>query len=325
MSPGLTAEDWDRRLSALSAPAPAPLLQSWAWGEVQARAGWRVERLELPGSGLASVQIRGRPPFERAYVPRGPVPADRAGLEALVTWARERRVARLRVEPETGIGITPILRELAFRPAPQVQPQYTMVVPLSEPAEEVIASFNRGTRYNIRLAQKRGVEVVEGRDAEEMARQAAASAVRQGIRLPPASYYRLLLDQLAWCRTYVARVEGEPVAAMLVIQFDGRGYYMYSGSNGGHRELKPVYAAKWAAIQGAIRNGCRDYDLWGVPPGPDRAHPWYGLWEFKSGFNGELVEYAGCWDLVLGELRHGFGEASERARRRIGRLLHRGD
>jgi len=112
---------------------------------------------------------------------------------------------------------------------------------------------------------------------------------------------------------------------MLVIHFDGRGYYMFSGSNGNRRELKPVYAAKWAAIQGAIRAGCRDYDLWGVPPGPDKAHPWYGLWEFKAGFNGELVEYVGCWDLVLGELRHGVGEATERARRRLGRLLRRGD
>lgn len=325
MPPGLTAEAWDRRLSALSAPEPAPLLQSWSWGEVQARAGWRVDRLELPGSGLASVQLRGRPPFERAYVPRGPVPSDRAGLEALVGWARERKVARLRVEPETGIGIQPILRELGFKPAPQVQPQHTMVISLAGTEEEVMASFNRGTRYNIRLAQKRGVEVVEGRDAAEMARQSAASASRQGIRLPPASYYQLLLDQLEWCRTYVASVEGEPVAAMLVIQFDRRGYYMYSGSNGNRRELKPVYAAKWEAIQEAIRNGCRDYDLWGVPPGPDRTHPWYGLWEFKSGFNGKLVEFVGCWDLVLGELRHGVGEAGERARRRIGRLLRRGD
>ena len=51
---------------------------------------------------------------------------------------------------------------------------------------------------------------------------------------------------------------------MLVIHFDGRGYYMFSGSNGEKRELKPVYAAKWAAIQGAIAAGCRDYDLWGV-------------------------------------------------------------
>jgi peptidoglycan pentaglycine glycine transferase (the first glycine) len=317
-------EGWDRRLAELAAPAPSPLLQSWGWGEVQARAGWRVERLELPGGGIASVQLRGAAPFERAYVPRGPVPADRTALADLVEWAKQRGLARLRVEPETGSGLAPALRELGFRTAEQVQPQYTMILKLGS-EEESLASFNRGTRYNIRLAQKRGVTVAESADAAELARQAGASAARQGIRLPPESYYKLLLDTLPGARIYVASVAGEAVAAMLVIHFADRGYYMFSGSNGEHRELKPVYAAKWAAIQGAIRAGCRDYDLWGVPPSPDRAHPWYGLWEFKSGFNGDLVEYVGCWDLVLGELRHGAGEATERARRRLGRLLRRGD
>ena len=318
------AKDWDAGLAERSQPAPAPLLQSWAWGEVQARAGWRVERLALD-RGVASVQLRGRPPFERAYVPRGPVPASRGSLEQLVSWARERRVARLRIEPEAGPDLEPTLLELGFRRAPQVQPQFTMIVGLEAGEEEVMSSFNRGTRYNIRLAQKRGVEIEEGADPGELARQSAASAARQGINLPAAAYYRLLLDTLPWARTYIARVEGEAVAAMLVIHHDRRGYYMFSGSNGRHRELKPVYAAKWAAIQAALREGCRDYDLWGVPPGPDRTHPWYGLWEFKSGFNGPLVEYAGCWDLVFGELRHGVSEAGERARRRLGRLLRRGD
>jgi peptidoglycan pentaglycine glycine transferase (the first glycine) len=320
----LNAEEWDRRLAEASRPAPSPLLQSWAWGEVQARSGWRVERLQLAGGGMASVQLRGRPPFERGYVPRGPVPADPAALGELARWAAERGLARLRVEPEAGSEVVPALRELGFRPSPQVQPQYTMILKLAD-EEETLASFNKGTRYNIRLAAKRGVTVDEDADAAEMGRQAAASASRQGIRLPAEAYYGLLLEHLPWCRTYVARVEGEAVAAMVVIHFDGRGYYMFSGANGKHRELKPVYAAKWEAIRAAIREGCRDYDLWGVPPGPDRTHPWYGLWEFKSGFNGALVEYAGCWDLVLGEVRHGLSEASDRARRRLGRLLRRGD
>jgi peptidoglycan pentaglycine glycine transferase (the first glycine) len=325
VSPGLSdAEGWDRRLAELSAPAPPPLLQSWSWAEAQSRAGWRIQRLELPGGGLASVQLRGRAPFERGYVPRGPVPADRQALLELVEWARQRGLAGLRVEPEAGSELAPQLRELGFRPAPQVQPQYTMIVELGD-EEQVLGSFNRGTRYNIRLAGKRGVSVVEGSNAEELARQSGASAARQGIRLPPAPYYQLLLDLLPWARTYVAEVDGTAVAAMLVVHFGGRGYYLFSGSNGERRELKPVYAAKWAAIQGAIAAGCRDYDLWGVPPGPDKTHPWYGLWEFKAGFNGKLVEYVGCWELVLGELRQGVSEATESARHRVGRLLRRGD
>lgn len=325
MSSELNGPGWDAQLALLSRPGRAPLLQTWAWGDVQSQSGWRVERVQLAGGALASIQLRGRPPFERAYVPRGPVPVDTTSLGALVEWARARGLARLRIEPEVGSAAGSLLSKLGFSPATQVQPQYTMIVPLQPDPEAVMASFNRGTRYNIRLAAKRGVTVTEGRDADEMARQAAASATRQGIRLPPAAYYRLLLEHLPWCRTYVASVDASPAAAMLVIHHDQRGYYMYSGSNGEHRELKPVYAAKWEAIRRAVEEGCVDYDLWGVPPGPDRDHPWYGLWEFKSGFSGNLVEYVGCWDLVLSELRHGVGEVTERARRRLGKLLARHD
>lgn len=304
--------------------SPAPLLQSWAWGEVQSRAGWRLERVRLGESGLASVQLRGRPLLERGYVPRGPVAAGGAALKALVSWARERRLARLRVEPEAGVERGPELRALGFQPAPFVQPQHTLIVPLAEP-DQMLGTFKRGTRYNIRLAERGGITVVEGRDAAEMERQAAASASRQRINLPGRAYFELLLDRLPDARTYVAQFEGEAVSALLVAHHDGRAYDLYSGSNGRHARLKPAYATKWAALTGAFRAGCRDYDLWGVSPGPDRSHPWYGLWEFKSGFGGELVEYVGCWDLVLGEVRQAVAEVGERARRRVGKLLRKGD
>ena len=89
-------------------------------------------------------------------------------------------------------------------------------------------------------------------------------------------------------------------------------------ANGKRRELKPVYAAKWAAIQGAIRAGCRDYDLWGVPPpgaGPD--HPWHGLGFFKAEFGGEEVAYPGAWELVLSQAGSRLIALEKKARRGI--------
>jgi hypothetical protein len=298
------------------------LLQSWAWGDVQAGAGWRVERVPLGGAGLASVQVRGRSGFERGYVPRGPVPAGEETFVALAEWARERRLVSLKVEPEAPPGAAAALRGLGFRPAPFVQPQHTLIVPLPG-EEEVMAGFKRGTRYNVRLADRKGVKVAPERNPEEMARQAAASATRQGIALPTAAYFGRLLELLPGAVIYVARVDGAAVGALLVVHFEGRGYDLYSGSNGKASELKPMYLVKWEALRGAIAAGCRDYDMWGVSPGPDRTHPWYGLWEFKSGFGGELVEYAGCWELVLDESRRRIADTVDRGRRRLGRVLRR--
>src|SRR5439155_928984 len=84
------AERWDRDLDERA--SPAPLLQSWAWGEVQARAGWSTERIQLsPEGAMASVQLRKVGPAREAYVPRGPVPATAESLEQLVDllpWCR---------------------------------------------------------------------------------------------------------------------------------------------------------------------------------------------------------------------------------------------
>jgi lipid II:glycine glycyltransferase (peptidoglycan interpeptide bridge formation enzyme) len=83
----------------------------------------------------------------------------------------------------------------------------------------------------------------------------------------------------------------------------------------------PTYAVQWAAMRDAARRGCRDYDLWGVPPTADDAnHPWHGLWQVKSGFNGELVEYCGAWDLVLAPWASRVGGLAAQARRMARRL-----
>src|SRR5205085_3471248 len=111
-------EAWDSGLRELA--EPAPLLQSWGFGETQAREGWQVERVRLPGPVQATVLLQGRGRLSRGYVPRGPVPASPAALEALAGWAGERRLARLRVEPEAGPELAGALRELGFRPAPAV-------------------------------------------------------------------------------------------------------------------------------------------------------------------------------------------------------------
>lgn len=311
------APAWDARL-AQAATIP-PLLQSWGWGEVQKRSGWAVERVEVEGS-VASVLTKG-PGRAVAYVPRGPVPASRGSLEGLLEWARARRLAILRVEPEAGPELEPHLRQLGFTPSPEVQPGSTLIVTLAE-EEALLTSFRPKGRYNVRLALRKGVEVEEGADADELARQAAATAARQGIHLPGAAYYRLLLDHLPVCRTYVARVGGEALAAILVAEHGGRAYYLFGGSDGRRRELMPNHALQFRAMAAAYRRGCRDYDLWGLPPAPEPSHPWFGLWQFKTGFGGRQVRYVGCWELALKPLTGTVVRAGDRLRAMARRIGH---
>jgi lipid II:glycine glycyltransferase (peptidoglycan interpeptide bridge formation enzyme) len=254
--------------------------------------------VKLPAGGLASVLIGGAGPWRSAYVPRGPVPVDRQLLEELVAWARVRGLARLVLEPDAGPDAVEELARAGFRPAAGRQPEQTLMVQLVEP-EAMLASFKPKHRYNIRLASRHGVEVEEGQDVDEMARQQAATAARQGIAPYRREVYARRLELLPWCRIYVARHEGEALAAITVARHAGRAYYLYGGSIESKRHLMATYAVQWAAMQSAFTAGCREYDLWGIPPAPDPSHPWFGLWQFKKGFGGALLHYVGAWQVVL--------------------------
>jgi len=294
------AESWDADLADRA--TPAPLLQSWAWGEIQARAGWSVERVRFsPGGPMASIQVRKVGPSREAYIPRGPVPATADALDALMEWARTARIARIVVEPEASADIGEALTEKGFTPVAAIQPQHTRILKLLPP-NELLSTFRHGRRYNIRTGLKRGVKVEEGKEAAELARQSAAVERREAIHLPGRRYYQLMLDLLPWCRTYTARTleTHEPLATVLVARHAGRAYSLFAGRSGARRELMGNDLAWWSAISAAAEAGCTDFDLWGVPPPKSGSeHPWHGLGFFKSEFGGEEVTYAGAWEVVL--------------------------
>lgn len=297
---GDESERWDGELAERA--SPVPLLQSWAWGEVQSRAGWTVERLRLARGVMASVQLRNVGPAREAYVPRGPVPATEEAVDWVVAWAKNSGIARLVVEPEGPRELGQALKEKGFTRVEPTQPRYTRILQLVPP-EQLLATFKHGRRYNIRTGMKRGVVVEEGKDAVELARQSAAVERRESIHLPSRGYYQMLLDLLPWCRTYTARApekKREALATVLVARHGGRAYSLFAGRSGAHRELMGNDLAWWAAISAAAESGCTDFDLWGVPPprsGPE--HPWHGLGFFKSEFGGEEVAYAGALEVVL--------------------------
>jgi lipid II:glycine glycyltransferase (peptidoglycan interpeptide bridge formation enzyme) len=297
--PVTEAERWDGELEERA--SPAPLLQSWAWGEVQSRAGWTVERVRLSGGAMASVQVRSVALAREAYVPRGPVPATAQAVDELVNWARRAQMARLVIEPEAPADFGALISERGFAPIAQTQPKHTRILQLRTP-EELLKTFRHGRRYNVRAGLRRGVVVNEGKDAAELARQSAAVEQRESIHLPDRRYYDLLLELLPWCRTYVAIKPDtdEALASVLVARHAGRAYSLFAGRTGKHSELMGNDLAWWHAISSAAEASCRDFDLWGVPPpnsGPN--HPWHGLGFFKAEFGGQEVSYVGAWERVL--------------------------
>ncbi|MDQ6747652.1 MAG: peptidoglycan bridge formation glycyltransferase FemA/FemB family protein, partial [Candidatus Dormibacteraeota bacterium] len=295
---------WDAALAATSNPH---LLQSWRWGALQSRFGWTVERRQLDLGGqdvpLSLLCTAALVPGRRwGYVPRGPaVNGDRApaAIEAIAAWARELGLAFVRVEPELEEGWRP---PAGWLPATATQPEHTSIIDIARPDEELMASFKSKTRYNIRLAQRKGVEVAAGEEIATFARLAAETSARHRIQLAPEKYYRelhRLMSPDGMSRLYIATHQGIPLAGIMVVRFAGRATYLFGASTRQGREKMPAYLLHWQAMRDLRDAGDREYDLWGVPPDDRPGHPWAGLWQFKSGWQGRLVSYAGAFDLPV--------------------------
>ncbi len=310
--------EWNERLATLPW---AGILQTWQWGDLKSAFGWQVSRVATP-AGMAQVLFRSSPIGPLAYLPLGPACVSLDALPGLLeevhAVCRSRRAFVLKVEPlwndgDPGLGV---LARLGFRPSFQtVQPRSTAVIDLQGNEDDILARMKPKTRYNIRLAQRRGVRVRPGteQDLETFADLIDETGRRDGFGVHPPAYYRTayrLFVPLGLASLWVAEYEGEPLAAVMVFAFAGTASYLYGASSDRQRNLMPNYALQWQAILWARSLGCRWYDLWGIPDevGLDpEAHMenevpqlpgLWGVWRFKRGFGVQVVRRAGPWDYV---------------------------
>jgi peptidoglycan pentaglycine glycine transferase (the first glycine) len=319
----VSRNQWNAALETLPTPH---VLQSWEWGEFKLRYGWRPERLLWLDDGLpraaTSILTRrlGRWPAAVVYVPKGPALDYGDGgllnqvLAHLETAARRERALFVKIDPDvradtaTGSAVVETLRRRGWRVSrEQVQFRNTMLLDLTRDSDEILAAMKSKWRYNVRLAQRRGVTVRHGQltDLPLLYGMYAETAVRDGFVIRPEEYYHDAWGsfiEAGLAQPLIAEAEGEPVAMVIVFQFGKRAWYMYGASSDAHREKMPNHVLQWEAIQWACAQGCTVYDRWGAPDALDESDPLWGVYRFKQGFGGEFVEHIGAWDFPASRL-----------------------
>jgi lipid II:glycine glycyltransferase (peptidoglycan interpeptide bridge formation enzyme) len=301
------------------------LLQSAFWGRFRERLGWSPRGFRCSdgrGSFLLLVLVRSLPGGLRlAYVGHGPElpePAgEREGLlldlaRALKPYLPRCLFVRFDLPwGREGEGNMPVLLKEGnrlHRAGMEIQPPSTVVVDIDLPDADLLGAMKPKTRYNVRLAEKRDVSVREGTAADLPAWYALyrETARRDRITLHAQGYYATLLEmarsggESAPALTLLlAEHEGELLAGIIVALRGDRATYLYGASADRKRNLMPSYGLQWQAMRLARERGCRSYDLFGIPPRDDPAHPMHGLYRFKTGFGGTILNRLGCYDVAF--------------------------
>lgn len=166
--------------------------------------------------------------------------------------------------------------------------------------------MNQLWRRNIKKADKSGVEVTRGdrQDLKSFHDLYVHTAERDHFTPRPLSYFQAMHDALLAehedrFQIWLARHNGDLVAATIAIRVGTHAWYSYGASSTEKREVRGSNAVQWAMIRHALASGAEVYDLRGITDTLDSDDPHVGLIQFKVGTGGEAVEYAGEWDLPL--------------------------
>lgn len=314
----------------------AHILQTWQWGQFKAITGWQplpVAWRDSQGQIRAAALVLERTALRRIipgglkilYVPRGPL-ADwhdlvlaRQVIEDLEAFAKERGAIFIKIDPEIILG-SGVPGSEDDRPDPggqrvvaemqargwrfsqdQIQFRNTVWLDLSGDEAQWMARMKQKTRYNIRLARRKGVQVRAGSavDFPLLYRMYAETSVRDGFVIRSEEYYdrlwRTFLEQ-GMAEPLIAQVDDQAVAGVFLFYFAGRAWYLYGMSRDAHREKMPNYLLQWEAMRRASERGCRLYDLWGAPDEFNENDSMWGVFRFKEGLGGSVIRTAGAWD-----------------------------
>lgn len=309
--------EWNKLVEHYAPPFGA-FLQSWEWGEFQRALGFKVERVyEVIKDKIILAQALEFPlPLRSSYwhIPKGPL-GDATPKVALDTMIKKLpKGAFLKVEPVTRPKVGSLAKDR--------QPSVTTIVDLTQSEAKLAENMKAKTRYNIRLAEKKGVtaRIVGLEHFEDLVRLMQQTAERDKFSLHEVERYKKMLEILqgSSCKAFMAMAffEERPLAANIMIDAFGMRTYLHGASSNLYRNVMAPYALHDFLIRDAKARGLKAYDFWGIaPPEAGDDHPWAGISRFKNGFGGQVVRMPGTIDIAKNKLMYSLYKLAKKFRR----------
>lgn len=302
-------------------------LQSFEWGEFREKLGQKVTRL-MDDSQIAQVTWHKIPhlPWTIGYWPKGVIPS--AGMiKEISKEAKDQKAIMVKLEPNvirdqsSESRVRNLESKFYLVKGRALFTKWSFWWDLSKSEPELLSEMKSKTRYNTRLAEKKGVEIVEDNSLEtfeEYWRLMEETTKRQGFFAHTKKYHQKMFETL--CNGGIGHLfrathEGKNLAIWMVFLLNGVLYYPYGAST---RDDKNVFASNlmmWEVAKWGKRNGAKLFDLWGSPgPDPKPSDKWIGFHKFKEGYGAKLVEFVGTYDLIINPVLYWLYRAGEEVR-----------
>lgn len=283
-------------------------LQTWEWGEFRKSMGNKVVRFTF---GQITVHKIPHTPFSVAALIKCGRLNDQ-NLEELLSYCKQNKVIFVKIEPNIFLsdddGQIKLLKKHGATPGKRLFTPKTFVMDLTKTEDEILKSFHPKTRYNIKLAIKKGVVVDEKEDSksfEKYLELTFETAKRQNFFAHTKKYHRQMWETLhknmieereaPIAHLLVAKFKKEVLATWVVFVWKDTLYYPYGASSDKHREVMASHLMMWESIRLGKKLKLSKFDMWGLEEGK-------GFTRFKEGFRPQVVEFVGTWDIPINKL-----------------------
>ena len=285
----------------------AEFLQSREWGQFQGSVGREVACFDASEQSIQGFVHKLGFGFKYLYIPRLFISDSR--FQILIDKARGLNLSFVRIETVGELSIT----NYQFLNTKNRQPQTTLVLDLRKSEEDLLKEMHSKTRYNIRLAEKKNVEIKQEKNIDIFWKLNTQTTDRDEFKSHGKEYYKKMLE-MDICYQLTAYFEGEPIASNILMIYENTCTYLHGSSGDEHRNLMAPYLLQWEGIKLAKEKQCQYYDFWGIAPimkeeeGKTTCfnnfcwivdHKWTGVTRFKVGFGGSVKQYPQAFDIIL--------------------------
>jgi len=279
-------------------------LQSVEWEKARKQMGIKTIRIE---DYLLTIHKIPYTKYKIGYLPRSNK-LNQQVLKKLLEYGLNNHLIFIKIEPyveKTKLKTLESKNPLIIRSPHALFPSWTQIIDLNKSEDQLLKSFHSKTRYNIRLAQKKGVVVKEESNKDGFkifTKLYFDTCKRQKYHGHNLNYHKIVWENLkdSIAHILIAYYQNEPLAAYQIWVYDKVGYYTYGGSSKKHRNLMGPNLLMWEAIKLAKKLGSKTFDMWGsLPPNYNENHPWTGFTRFKSGYGTKFIEMVGSYDLII--------------------------